>query len=57
LELASTYWAQFDGLLGNLKGYQEQIKNRIAGFGVEVADAGMVDNQVKEREAVGFDNT
>ena len=57
MELASTYWAQFDGLLGNLKGYQEQIKNRIAGFGVEVADAGMVDNQVKEREAADFDNT
>ena len=25
-----TYWPQFDGLLGNLKGYQEQIKNRKA---------------------------
>jgi len=49
-----TYWAQFDGLLGNLKAYQEQIKNRIAGFGVEVADAGMVDNPVKAREAADF---
>ncbi|MCX6238535.1 MAG: L-fucose/L-arabinose isomerase family protein [Bacteroidia bacterium] len=49
-----TYWAQFDGLLGNLKKYQEQIKNRIAGFGVEVIDAGMVDNPVKAREAAGF---
>ena len=39
-----TYWAQFGGLLDNLKNYQEQIKNRISGFGVEVADAGMVDN-------------
>ncbi|MEI6680173.1 MAG: hypothetical protein WCL21_16300 [Mariniphaga sp.] len=28
-----TYWAQFEGLLGNLKAYQEQIKNRIACFG------------------------
>ena len=49
-----TYWAQFDGLLGNLKAYQEQIKNRIAGFSVEVADAGMVDNPVKAREAADF---
>jgi L-arabinose isomerase len=49
-----TYWAQFDGLLENLKSYQEQIKNRIAGFGVEVADAGMVDNPVKAREAANY---
>ncbi len=49
-----TYWPQFDGLLGNLKGYQEQIKNRISGFGVEVADAGMVDNPVKARGAADF---
>jgi L-arabinose isomerase len=49
-----TYWAQFDGLLANLKNYQEQIKTKIAGFGVEVADAGMVDNPVKAREAAGF---
>jgi len=49
-----TYWSQFDGLLGKLRGYQEQIKNRISGFGVEVADAGMVDNPVKAREAADF---
>ncbi|HOI49336.1 MAG TPA: hypothetical protein PK167_08525, partial [Prolixibacteraceae bacterium] len=49
-----TYWAQFDGLLGNLKKYQEQIKNRIAGFGVDVADAGMVDNPEKARAAADF---
>jgi L-arabinose isomerase len=42
-----TYWPQFDGLLDNLKGYQEQIKNRIEGYGVKVANAGMVDNPVK----------
>lgn len=46
-----TYWAQFDGLLVNLKGYQEQIKNRIKNINVEVVDAGMVDNPVKAREA------
>lgn len=49
-----TYWPQFDGLLDNLLGYQEQIKNKIAGFGVEVADAGMVDNPVKARQAADF---
>ncbi len=49
-----TYWPQFDGLLNNLKGYQEEIKNKIAGFGVEVADAGMVDNPVNAREAADF---
>jgi L-arabinose isomerase len=49
-----TYWTQFDGLLDNLKAYQEQIKNRIAEFGVEVADAGMVDNPVKAREAADY---
>ena len=49
-----TYWPQFEGLLDNLKGYQEEIKNKIAGFGVEVADAGMVDNPIKAREAADF---
>lgn len=49
-----TYWVQFDGLLDHLKMYQEQIKTRIAGFGVEVVDAGMVDNPVKAREVADF---
>jgi L-arabinose isomerase len=49
-----TYWAQFDGLLDNLKEYQKQIKNKISGFGVDVADAGMVDNIVKARKAADF---
>jgi len=49
-----TYWEQFDGLLDNLTKYQEQIKNRIALFGVDVIDAGMVDNPVKAREAADF---
>ena len=49
-----TYWAQFDGLLDNLMEYQNQIKDNIAQFGVEVVDAGMVDNPVKAREAADF---
>lgn len=49
-----TYWPQFDGLLDKLTCYQEQIKNKITSLGVEVADAGMVDNPVKAREAADF---
>lgn len=46
-----TYWGQFEGLLENLKGYQEFIKNKISTYGVEVVDAGMVDNPVKAKKA------
>jgi L-arabinose isomerase len=49
-----TYWGQFDGLLENLMGYQERIKESITGFGVEVIDAGMVDNPAKARDAAGL---
>lgn len=49
-----TYWDQFEGLLENLQGYQKQIKERIEGFGMEVIDAGLVDNPVKAREAASL---
>ena len=49
-----TYWPQFDGLLDNLKSYQEQIKNRIVQFGVDVIDAGMVDSPMRAREAADY---
>jgi L-arabinose isomerase len=49
-----TYWAQFDGLLNHLTAYQEEIRKRISEFGVEVADAGMVDNPVKARKAADY---
>lgn len=39
-----TYWDQFDGLRDNLNGYHAVIRERIAGMGAEVIDAGMVDN-------------
>ena len=42
-----TYWGQFDGLLDNLNGYHAEIRDRIAGMGVEVVDAGMIDNPQK----------
>ena len=44
-----TYWDQFDGLLDNLNGYHAQIHDRISAMGVEVIDAGMVDNPTKPR--------
>ena len=46
-----TYWAQFDGLLERLQGYQSQIVQNIEHFGVSVIDAGLVDNPEKAREA------
>jgi L-arabinose isomerase len=49
-----TYWGQFSGLLDNLTNYQAQIKDRISGFGVEVIDAGMVDNPEKAQIAATF---
>ncbi len=52
-----TYWAQFDGLLDNLKKYQGEIKNQIEQFGVEVIDGGMVDNPIKAREVADLFRT
>ncbi len=49
-----TYWAQFEGLLKNLKNYQALIKQKIESFNVEVMDAGMVDNPEKARTAADF---
>lgn len=49
-----TYWAQFDGLLDHLNGYQSLIHQKISSYGVEVVDAGMVDNPVRAREAASF---
>ncbi len=49
-----TYWAQFGGLLDHLTEYQSEISQKISGFGVEVIDAGMVDNPIRAREAASF---
>jgi len=46
-----TYWDQFDGLLDNLNGYHAQIRDRISAMGVDVIDAGMVDNPNKAQGA------
>jgi L-arabinose isomerase len=42
-----TYWAQFAGLRERLEGYNREIAVRLAGFGVEVVNLGMVDNSEK----------
>ena len=47
-----TYWDQFDGLLDNLKGYQQSIKSKMGREDVSIVDAGMVDNVEKARAAV-----
>ena len=49
-----TYWAQFDGLLDNLVRYQNFIQDKIGKLGVEVVDAGMVDNPMKARHAADY---
>jgi len=49
-----TYWAQFEGLLDRLKGYQKIIAGRLGGSALEVIDAGMVDNPGKAREAAAL---
>jgi len=46
-----TYWPQFAGLLDRLTGYQQRIAERLRGPGVELVDAGMVDNPAKARAA------
>jgi len=42
-----TYWPQFDGLRDRLNAYHAQIGDRLSGMGVEMVDAGMVDNVEK----------
>lgn len=49
-----TYWPQFKGLLDHLTGYQTEIAGKLEGYGVELVDAGMVDNPVKAREAAAL---
>jgi L-arabinose isomerase len=46
-----TYWAQFDGLLDRLKGYQNEINQNISSDSVQIIDAGIIDNPAKANEA------
>ena len=47
-----TYWDQFEGLRDNLVKYQERIVERIQNTGIQVMDAGLVDNIWKARAAI-----
>jgi L-arabinose isomerase len=49
-----TYWPQFEGLHDRLVGYQQEIGNKIRGYGAQLIDAGLVDNPVAAREAASL---
>lgn len=42
-----TYWAQFNGLLPRLQGYNEQLASRLQALGADVINLGMIDNAEK----------
>lgn len=46
-----TYWPQFDGLLDNLTHYHVEIRERISAMGLDLIDAGMVDQVEKANGA------
>ena len=46
-----TYWPQFKGLKNRLEGYLRTTEKRLARPGVEVVNAGLIDNPVKAMEA------
>jgi len=45
-----TYWPQFEGLKERLEGYQQQVRQRLETFDVEVVDAGLVDSPMIARQ-------
>lgn len=49
-----TYWAQFEGLLERLTGYQGHIAARLDAMDVEVVNAGMVDNPEKAAQTAAM---
>jgi L-arabinose isomerase len=49
-----TYWAQFAGLKDRLTGYQKNIAAGLGKYGVEVVDAGLVDNPGRAAEAAAL---
>jgi L-arabinose isomerase len=46
-----TYWEQFEGLQQRLTSYLDAVHQRIAGFGVETINLGLIDNAEKAFEA------
>lgn len=49
-----TYWPQFDGLRERLVGYQDQIAQKLQGYGADLTNAGLVDNPTAAREAASL---
>jgi L-arabinose isomerase len=49
-----TYWPQFEGLKDRLVGYQKSIAAGLGKRGVEVVDAGLVDNPGRAAEAAAL---
>jgi L-arabinose isomerase len=49
-----TYWAQFEGLLDRLNSYQKIVNEKLSQSGLEVVDAGMVDNPDKAKQAASL---
>lgn len=46
-----TYWGQYEGLMERLTGYHADIAKQLTRMGVEVVDAGMIDNIQKSHAA------
>ena len=47
----NAYWDQFEGLYDRLRGYQQQIKDKIEQLGGNVVDAGLIDTPHEARKA------
>lgn len=47
----NTYWDQFDGLEKRLSGYVAEVADKLAGFGSEVVNLGLIDTPQKAFEA------
>jgi L-arabinose isomerase len=47
----AAYWPQFPGLKTRLEGYQREVEEHLAGFGVDVVSVGLVDTAPAAAEA------
>ena len=45
------YWDQFEGLRDRLSGYVGEAEKKIAGFGAEIINLGLIDTPAKAYEA------
>ena len=49
-----TYWDQFEGLHDRLLGYQDYIFNELSNLGVDVINAGLIDNPEAAKKTGNF---